>query len=51
MTVMVPSEQVTVLDMTVEEGVKFVVSGGVVSPEFIKNRTLSTGVPARGDGV
>jgi len=50
-TVMVPTDQVTVVNMTVEEGVKFIVSGGVVSPDLIKNRTKSAGVPVEGNGV
>jgi uncharacterized membrane protein len=51
MTVVVPAEQVIAVDMSVEEGVKFFVSGGVVSPDLIKNRTKSSGVPVEEDGV
>ena len=51
MTVVVPAEGVTPVDMTIEEGVKFFVSGGVVSPELIKNRTKIEGVPATGNGL
>ena len=51
MTVIVPADQTIAVNMTVEEGVKFFVSGGVVSPEFIQNRTKSAGVPVEGDGV
>jgi uncharacterized membrane protein len=36
MTVMVPAEQVTTVDMTIEQAVSFLVSGGVASPELIK---------------
>lgn len=35
MVVMVPQEEVLPLGMTIEEGVKFLVSGGVVSPEML----------------
>jgi uncharacterized membrane protein len=51
MTVIVPAEQVTTVNMTIEEGVKFCVSAGVVSPDLIKNRIQSAGVPLKGDGV
>lgn len=36
MTVMVPAEQVTTVDMTIEQAVSFLVSGGVASPKLIK---------------
>ena len=51
MTVVVPAESVTPVEMTIEEGVKFFVSGGVVSPELIKNRTKGAVVPAKGNDV
>ena len=35
MVIMVPDEEVKVIDMTIEEGIKFLVSGGVASPELI----------------
>jgi len=38
MVIMVPGDQVTTVDMTIEEGVKFLVSGGVASPELIKKK-------------
>ena len=38
MVVMVPSEEVLAVDMTVEEGLKFLVSGGVASPSNIQTR-------------
>lgn len=38
MVVLVPEEQVHSLDMTIEEGVKFIVSGGVVTPNLVKER-------------
>lgn len=38
MVVLVPAEDVMVLDMTVEDGVKFLVSGGVVAPGVLKRR-------------
>ena len=34
----VPVEEVVFLDMTIEEGVKFLVSGGVASPENLKQK-------------
>lgn len=39
-TVIVPSDQVTPIDWTVEQAIKYVVSGGVVSPEKIGSRTI-----------
>lgn len=36
--ILVPASDVIVLDMTVEEAVKFLVSGGVVSPEVLRER-------------
>lgn len=38
MVIIVPDQQVVPLDMTIEEGVKFIVSGGVVTPEFVRER-------------
>ena len=46
MTVVVPADQVRRVNLTVEEGVKFFVSGGVAAPEIIVGRpsgTVSTG--------
>ena len=37
MVVIVPVEQVISVDMTVEDAIKFLVSGGVASPHLIKN--------------
>ena len=51
MTVVVPAENVTSVDMTIEDGVKFFVSGGVVSPEIIKNRAPGTEAPLKEDHV
>jgi len=34
----VPVKDVILLDMTVEEGLKFLVSGGVVSPDYLKRK-------------
>jgi uncharacterized membrane protein len=48
MTVVVPSEKVMPVDMTVEEGVKFLVSGGVASPKLIKKKGDCTMVPDGG---
>lgn len=36
MVIIVPVADITPLDMSVEEGVKFLVSGGVASPEILK---------------
>ncbi|MBD3403230.1 DUF502 domain-containing protein [candidate division GN15 bacterium] len=38
MVVVVPRGDVMLLDMTVEEGVKFLVSGGVASPKVLRQR-------------
>lgn len=38
MVIIVPESQVVSLDMTIEEAVKFIVSGGVVTPELMKER-------------
>ena len=38
MVILVPEREVIGLDMTVEEGVKFLVSGGVASPALIRKR-------------
>ena len=51
MAVMVPAEKVTPVDMTIEEGVKFFVSGGAVSPELIRSRTRLAQAPPRGEGL
>lgn len=51
MTVVIPSEDVTPIDMTIEEGVKFFVSGGAVSPDVLRNRARLPKVPEREDGV
>ena len=40
MAIIVPVEDVIHLDMTVEEAVKYLVSGGVVSPEILKQKKL-----------
>ena len=38
MVVMVPPEDVVRLDMSIEEGIKFLVSGGVASPDTLRAR-------------
>jgi uncharacterized membrane protein len=38
MAVMVPVDELVPVNMTVEEGIKFLVSGGVASPTIIKNK-------------
>jgi len=35
MVIMIPDDEVRIIDMTIEEGIKFLVSGGVASPELI----------------
>jgi uncharacterized membrane protein len=40
MTIMVPADQVRAVNLTIEEGVKFFVSGGVSAPDIIVNRSL-----------
>lgn len=40
MVVLVAPDEILHINMSVEEGVKFLVSGGVVSPEFIKTRVV-----------
>ncbi|MFZ5981295.1 MAG: DUF502 domain-containing protein, partial [Candidatus Zixiibacteriota bacterium] len=45
MVLIVPIEDVILLDMTVEDGVKFLVSGGVVSPDRLKRKKA----PARAE--
>ncbi len=51
MTVVVPTRDVHPVDMSVEEGVKFLVSGGVASPKLIKNKATSPIVPEGGTRV
>ena len=41
MVVILPYEEVIPLDITVEEGIKFLVSGGYASPEIIKQKVKS----------
>jgi len=40
MVIMLPADEVLTVDMTVEEGVKFLVSGGVASPDLIKKKKI-----------
>lgn len=40
MVIVVPAEELIALDMTVEEGIKFLVSGGVAAPSLIKRRAV-----------
>jgi uncharacterized membrane protein len=49
MLIIVPRSDLTVLDMTVEEGIKMVISGGVVTPEKAKElpqASLPFGLPS-----
>ncbi|RKX24182.1 MAG: hypothetical protein DRP47_11765 [Candidatus Zixiibacteriota bacterium] len=39
MVVLLPVDQIHIVDMTIEEGIKFLVSGGVASPELISEKT------------
>ncbi len=41
MVIMVPISEIFHLEMSVEDGVKFLVSGGVASPDLIKNRSVA----------
>lgn len=38
--ILVPKEDIVVVDMTIEEGIKFLVSGGVASPDKIRRREI-----------
>lgn len=40
MVIIVPVEDIILLEMTIEEGVKFLVSGGVVAPELLKRKKV-----------
>lgn len=40
MVIVVPAEQLIALDMTVEEGIKFLVSGGVATPALVQRRAV-----------
>lgn len=42
MVIMVPEDEAIEVDMSVEEGVKFLVSGGVACPPLIRNRSVAT---------
>ena len=48
MTVVVPSRDVHPVNMSIEEGVKFLVSGGVASPKLIKKKAANPIVPKGG---
>jgi uncharacterized membrane protein len=37
-TIMLPIEEIQLVDMTVEQAIKFVVSGGVIAPSSIPSR-------------
>ena len=41
MVILVPKDDIFYLDMTIEEGVKFLVSGGVASPTILKRKILN----------
>jgi len=51
MTSVVPTRDVIPVNMTVEEGVKFLVSGGVASPRLIKNNSANPIVSGGGNSV
>ncbi|NPV70466.1 MAG: DUF502 domain-containing protein [Firmicutes bacterium] len=46
--VLVPGEDVQILDISVEEGIKMVVSGGILTPEQARN--MAGGQPVGGNG-
>lgn len=48
MVVVVPKDDVYTIDMTVEEGIKFLVSGGVVSPAMITSAREEASAPNKG---
>lgn len=50
MVVIVPEKDVILLDMTVEEGIKFIVSGGVASPKLLKRRITGGDHTASSEG-
>jgi uncharacterized membrane protein len=41
MVILFPKNEVITLNMSVEDGVKFLVSGGVASPDMLKQKTIS----------
>ena len=47
--IFVPREQVRMLKMSVEDGIKMVVSGGIVTPEAPSDEASSLPVPAEDD--
>ncbi|MEW5796310.1 MAG: DUF502 domain-containing protein [Candidatus Zixiibacteriota bacterium] len=51
MTVMIPEEEVRIIDMTIEDGVKFCVSGGVVSPKVIRSGSPAPVVVDKGQSI
>ena len=49
-SLLLPCEQVTLVDMSVESGIKFLVSGGVVSPHTLKRKPhQAEGAPRGGE--
>ncbi|MCP4685305.1 MAG: DUF502 domain-containing protein [bacterium] len=48
MVVVVPVDEVMTLDMTVEEGIKFLVSGGVASPDLLTGKSGSASTTSEG---
>ncbi len=47
MVILVPPADVTLLNMTIEEGFKFLVSGGIAAPDSMKGRPYQTVYPAK----
>lgn len=47
MAILYPVEEVIEIDMSVEDSLKFLVSGGVVSPESLQEKTASTNAQER----
>lgn len=50
MVITVPEDQVFTVDMTVEEGVKFLVSGGVTSQKLIRKKKLNSQIENEATG-
>jgi uncharacterized membrane protein len=48
MVILVPPADVTLLEMTIEEGFRFLVSGGIASPDSMKGRPYQTVYPSEG---
>ena len=47
MVILVPPEEAIPLEMTIEEGIQFLVSGGVASPDLVKRKTQRALSPSK----